>query len=118
MEEKTTLELGLETIVDGVVKDGVWDVYSILTLEGISEVDLVKDDIKIIDIWHPYAHGCQWIRKEHECYEREEEPYMLDQGYGYLVYFPQDQGGGELAIASSSVYGVMVSNFVDVPLCM
>ncbi|WJX75263.1 hypothetical protein P8452_58813 [Trifolium repens] len=36
MEEKTTLELGLETIVDGVVKDGVWDVYSILTLEGIS----------------------------------------------------------------------------------
>ena len=31
--------------------------------------------------------------EEHECYEREEEPYM-DQGYGYLVYFPQDQGGG------------------------
>ncbi|WJX21018.1 acetyl-CoA C-acetyltransferase [Trifolium repens] len=29
-------QLGLETIVDGVVKDGVWDVYSILTLEGIS----------------------------------------------------------------------------------
>ncbi|WJX89182.1 hypothetical protein P8452_71199 [Trifolium repens] len=36
MEEKTTLELGLETIVDGVVKDGVSNVYSILTLEGIS----------------------------------------------------------------------------------
>jgi hypothetical protein len=32
--------------------------------------------------------------EEHECLEREEEPYMLDQGYAYLVYFPQDQGGG------------------------
>ncbi|WJX53682.1 hypothetical protein P8452_39651 [Trifolium repens] len=29
-------QLGLETIVDGVVKDGVSNVYSILTLEGIS----------------------------------------------------------------------------------
>ena len=30
----------------------------------LHEVDLVKDDIKIIDIWHPYAHSCQWIRSK------------------------------------------------------
>jgi hypothetical protein len=30
----------------------------------LQEVDLVKDDIKIIDIWHPYAHSCQWIRSK------------------------------------------------------